>query len=720
MSTDTEPPKGMSVDRARDLLTMSVAEREDASVTDEDVQSALHVVATRGSEADKRLGDIVLPAMEFEYEVFQGANNHPLDLAGAEIESLSFARASLRLPLILDGATIGDLDFDYATCEHEISLEDATVGSVSAYEATFAGNVECPGTTIEGSVDVREAEFRDDVSFDGATFAGEVVFDAAELYGVSNRLDDNTSFDRARFEGLASFRQTSFGFTEFRDATFADEAVFTEATVDGDADFTDATFEGSANFAEYQVDEDTSFAGAVFETTADFRGTTFHGGARTIEDDLTFADATFSGEAAFRDALFRRANFDGATFADDAVFERVAFADDADFRGAVFEALADFDEARFETDGDFTDASFESGCNFRGAEFHGGDNHLDVAATFRNVDFGDETDFDNALFATAVFEDVVFTDVADFREASFEEAFTFFAEQRTNEAYVDFEGASLVDGEIRQPEGGWVRYDLTRASLGSVDLVASTVSDRRQLLDYFRFCETEFDEFDGHDFDFSEHTDYLDRNDWVLHEFDASQGYQPTVELTPETTERTYLKAKIAASSAGNQQAAGEFRIKRQEFARRKYWGIVGDAGEDTGTRLRNAARAVENRFLGITCGHGLRLTRILVVFGLFPLLPALLYTYGGMLPGFPPEFFLTTGPGEQRLVTSIGDVLSSGGIGALFANLSFAYITFLTVGYGNAAPTGGGANVVAAGSVYVGVILGGLLLYALIKRSEV
>jgi uncharacterized protein YjbI with pentapeptide repeats len=547
-----------------------------------------------------------------------------------------------------------------------------------------------------------------------------VIFDAADCYGESNRLDDNTSFDDARFEAPASFRQTDFGFTEFEGVTFQEDAVFTESNFDGDADFSGVVFESVAAFDECHVDDDADFSGVAFESTADFRGAEFRGGARAIEDDATFEGATFAKGADFSHARFRYVSFEGTTFAGEANFETAVCTGDADFLGTTFQALADFDETRFEADGDFTDATFEAPCDFRGAEFHGGDNHLDVAATFRNVAFDADADFDNALFTTAVFEDVVFTDLADFRGATFEEAFTFAAEQRTNEAYVDFTGATLKDGEIRQPEGGWVRYDLTHASLGSVGFSTPEVSGRRELLDYFRFCETEFNEFDGHDFDFSEHTAYLDRNDWVLHEFDAPAGYQPEVELTPETIERTYLKAKIAASSVGNQQAAGEFRIKRQEFARRKYWGIVGDTAEDTGTRLRNAARALENRFLGITCGHGLRLTRIVVVFALFPLVPALLYTYGGFIPGFTPGFFATTGVIEERTVASLGEVFSASGIQSLYANLSFAYITFLTIGYGNAAPQGGGANVVAAGSVYVSVILGGLVLYALIKRSEV
>jgi hypothetical protein len=52
--------------------------------------------------------------------------------------------------------------------------------------------------------------------------------------------------------------------------------------------------------------------------------------------------------------------------------------------------------------------------------------------------------------------------------------------------------------------------------------------------------------------------------------------------------------------------------------------------------------------------------------------------------------------------------------------NIYFSYITFLTIGYGGIGPEGIAARFTAAGLVYMNVILAGLFLYALIKRSEV
>jgi uncharacterized protein YjbI with pentapeptide repeats len=715
MTEDTdgrEPGSDLGLSRAVEILELSPDARREREVTDLDVQVALRTVIERGDEDDKQLGDVTLPALEYAYDVLSGENNHPVDLSGATIESLDLSNATVRAPFVLDGAAIGELDLDRATVEQDLSVRDATVGWLEAYETEFGGNAEFERTTFEGQVDAQEAAFADDVSFDDAVFEDEVVFDAAELYGDSNRLDDNTSFDGARFDAAVSFRQTDCEFTSFDDVTFAAEVTFEEARFDGDTNFVGTTFRAFADFDEGRFFGDTTFDGAVFEGEVDFRGAEFRGSARAIEDDLTFENAVFEREVEFRHAVFRYVDFAAATFEAPAIFELTTFRGDADFLEVTFEDLADFDEAHFEANADFTGTTFRTRCNFRGAEFRGGSNHLDVAATFEDVAFEGDAEFDDTYFSTAAFVDVIFSAFADFGGAIFDDEFRIEAVQRTNEAYVNFTDATLKEGRIVQPESSWVRFDLTQASIGDLELDVEVRSDRKELLDYFRFCETEFNEFDGYTFDFSNHTDYLDRNAWVLHDFDASRtDYEPAVPLTPETIERTYLKAKIAASSVGNQQAAGEFRVKRQQFARKKYWGIVGDATEATSTRLYNGARALENLFLDISCGFGLRLRRIIGVFVVFPLIPAVFYSFlGGPFRTNIP----VVGPlGEYPLLTAEG-------LQYLYKNIYFSYITFLTVGYGNNAPVGYVARAMAALEVYIGVVLGGLLLYALIKRSEV
>lgn len=178
--------------------------------------------------------------------------------------------------------------------------------------------------------------------------------------------------------------------------------------------------------------------------------------------------------------------------------------------------------------------------------------------------------------------------------------------------------------------------------------------------------------------------------------------------MTPEHVETTYLKAKNAASAGGYVKAAGEFRVQRQRYARQKHLAIARDTAADALARLSNASRAVENYFLDISCGYGMRLGRILTVFLVAPLLPALLYAFGG-------QPFRT----DAGQLSAVGGLATPTGQAILFKSLHFSYITFLTIGYGNIGPKGPLARLLAGLEVYLSVILGGLVLYALIKRTE-
>jgi hypothetical protein len=192
--------------------------------------------------------------------------------------------------------------------------------------------------------------------------------------------------------------------------------------------------------------------------------------------------------------------------------------------------------------------------------------------------------------------------------------------------------------------------------------------------------------------------------------FDDPVDRTYAVEMTPEVVETTYLNAKKSASAAGDMKAAGEFRVKRQQYARKKHLDIAGDATSGLGTRLKNGIRAAENAFLGVTCGHGMRIFRIFAVFAIVPLLFAPIYAFGG-----PP--FALEGVSQPESISAA--LTTPGGQAQLFEILSFSYITFLTIGYGFNGPQGWAARILAPFEVYLSVILGGLVLYALIKRSE-
>jgi uncharacterized protein YjbI with pentapeptide repeats len=660
-----------------------------------------------------------------ELRTFLGATLPEISLSHIEIEAVDQYPIDLRHTTVPDGITITESWF-----EEQLDLRHSRLGGLTLTECTFEDGLVCADTTVTGETDLFETTvLNDDTDFSGATLSGPARFDevdlqkdatfadatfeasvsflGAEFYGRSNDIGDNTSFDGAVFGGEATFDYSTFEHVAFEAATFESESSFERATVTGSCLFTGTTFEAFADFDEVRFQDDTSFAGVTFAGAADFRGVEFEGGAAVLEDDADFEDTTFEDEVTFREGRFRNANFTGTTFGGTADFERATFAEDAVFTEAVFEDTADFDEVVFDSDAEFTGVAFYRAVDFRGSEFRGGTDYLDDNAIFERAVFDDDADFRNASFTSANFLDAAFEGSVDFRDSEFSDKLLLRAASFGEQTYFDFTDAVIADGEITQPESGWIRFDMTKATLGTVTLRAATPDDERELLDYFRICDTTFEGFD-----FAEHLGYLDRNNWTLHAFDdGGHDYEFALEMTPPVIEQTYLKAKNSASAESNIKAAGEFRVKRQRFARRKFFDIARDTSEIASTRFQNLLRGVENLFLGVSCGYGLRLYRIAGVFIIFPLFAGFLFAFGG-------DPFATAGGAEQ--ISSFGELTTVDGLEKLGVNIYFSYISFLTIGYGNIGPTGFAARFTAGALVYMNVILAGLFLYALIKRSEI
>jgi len=690
-----------------EILHLDPATREERGITDEEVREAFLAVVRAGDRDHKDLQGITLPHISLDRQTVEGTDNHPIDLRDATIAGLSAAFATVRVPLRLDGATIGDLTLNNAHFKGGFECPGATVtGEVDAFEARFDGDVDLTDATFEAPTQFEETIFDNDVAFDRATFEAPVAFRLAEFHGDSNLLEDNTSFIGATFADTVDFRQAEFGFMHFEDTTFEAEANFEEVAFTGDVDFPGAVFRDLADFDETRFGDDADFSDTEFHGVADFRGAIFEGGQRALEADLTFEGSVFEDVADFGQTRFRAGVFTDAQFRSEANFQEAVFDDDATFAGVRVDGLADFDEARFRADADFSDARFESRCDFRGAEFSGGDNHLEEDASFAGVHFVADADFQNTQFTSASFTDTAFGGEINFAGSTFADRIDFEATQVDNDAFVDFSGAKIHSGRIAQPREGWVRYDLTLASIGDIDLVAARPEDGRQILDYFRFCRTEFDEFSDHEFEFSDHRDYLDRNGWVLHAFDEPPGAEMeyALEMTPEVIETTYLKAKQSAAEAGNMKVAGEFRVKRQQWSRHKNMEVVRDQSAGLWPRVKNFGRVTENYFLGVTCGHGMRPIRIGFAFLLAPLFYVPLYALGGSIPLF-----------ETTVHTDTGQ----SGAALLFDLARFSYVSYTTIGYGFIGPVGEAAEVLAASEAYVSTILAALLVYALVKRSE-
>ncbi|SEN10403.1 Uncharacterized protein YjbI, contains pentapeptide repeats [Halorientalis persicus] len=701
-----------SLTESRSILELSPPERAEKGIDATAVEDALIEVIRYGEGDQKVFEGRTFPRLELDYLDVGRENNHPVEFRDCTFEDgISVEHADVMVPLVFENCEVGSLEIEDAHFEYDVEIVDSTItGPVTAEESRFDRDCEFSDTVFEAETKLEEINCREDTCFADAVFEALVSFRGARFAGQSNAMDDNASFAGATFADEAVFEQVRLRASTFDGATFEGVARFREVRVDGDVRFTDTTFEAIANFAEARFTEDATFAGAHFAAEARFQGAVFEGGARSLEDDVSFESATFAGLAQFGEAEFRYSNFEAATFRGEAVFEEAWFMADADFVDATFDGQADFDEARFVEDADFSEATFRGKAVFRGAEFQGHANQLEDNASFDSATFEDDANFDGTEFTSANFMRVEFAGTIQFEDATFTERIDMLVLAIDDDPYVNLTDATIHGGTISQPKDGWVRYDLTRASIGDITLQSADESGGSQrLLDYFRFCNTVFSEFDGNEFDFSTHTDYLDRNDWVLHEFDDTTDRTYAVEMTPEVIEITYLNAKNSASAAGDMKAAGEFRVKRQQYARKKHLAIAADGASDLGSRFKNGIRAAENAFLGVTCGHGMRIFRIFAVFAVVPFFFAFFYTFGG--PAF------ETAPSHQ--LDSLSQLTTPAGFSEFYTMISFSYITFLTIGYGNIGADGWASRILVAAEVYLSVILGGLVLYALIKRSE-
>ena len=648
-----------------------------------------------------------LPRLDLDYIDIESDDQHPVDLRHTTIPGgISVLHGRFEEQLDLRHSTVGGLVADNCAFENGVLCTGTRfTDTVDCFEATVTGD----DTAVTEAVFTRQAifdevEFANDVSFTDAVFDAEASFEGTQFYGRSNETGDNTTFSGAVFDGDVSFLYATFEYIEFKNVSFDGDANFEKVTASGTVVFTGSTFAGAADFDEVTFGGDALFDDTHFDQKASFRGVECRGGTALLVDDASFAGAVFSDHVSFERGRFGYSNFTDAEFVDDAVFKRSEFTDDVLFDDVRFNGGADFDEVLFNGDSTFTNAVFAGTATFRGAIFNGGTNHIEEDAVFREATFVGAVDFSDVTCTSAEFTEVAFKQSADFTDAEFTDSLRLKAMSFGDDTYLNFTEATISEGRIVQPKDGWVRFDLTRSTVGDVELSAENPTDERELLDYARFCDTAFEGFT-----FSHHTDYLDRNDWNLHSFDdGTCPYEFAVEMTPDVVEKTYLRAKNSASAQSNVKAAGEFRVKRQQHARRKFFQIAADSSEPLLTRGQNAFRGIENLFLGISCGYGLRLYRITTVFALFPLFAGLLFALGGS----PFE----TGAGQL----AASELATSDGLRTLGLNLYFSYITFLTVGYGNIGPIGPGARFVSAFLVYMNVILAGLFLYALIKRSEI
>ena len=181
-------------------------------------------------------------------------------------------------------------------------------------------------------------------------------------------------------------------------------------------DLHDAVLTEIADFEHATFTNDANFGGATFNRYADFERATFNG-------DAHFGDATFNGYAHFGGATFNRdAYFGDATFNRYVHFWGATFNRDASFRDATFNGT-NFLRATFNGYANFQDATFNRDAYFWGATFNG---YADFwGATFTNVASFRDATFNGTNFLRATFKrdadfrGATFTNVANFQDATF-------------------------------------------------------------------------------------------------------------------------------------------------------------------------------------------------------------------------------------------------------------------------------------------------------------
>ncbi|WP_028476987.1 pentapeptide repeat-containing protein [Nocardia sp. CNY236] len=162
---------------------------------------------------------------------------------------------------------------------------------------------------------------------------------------------------------------------------------------------------------------DADFSGAVFSGDVVFERATFSGDARfdavMFCTGADFKDATFNGSARFEGASFGCfTRFSDATFGAEAWFERARFTG-ACFMDAKFSEAAWFGRTMFEQSGRFAHATFGAEADFSEAIFN--EEVLFGAATFRGT-----ADFHRARCIEARFDEAIFHADARFDRARFE------------------------------------------------------------------------------------------------------------------------------------------------------------------------------------------------------------------------------------------------------------------------------------------------------------
>jgi uncharacterized protein YjbI with pentapeptide repeats len=304
---------------------------------------------------------------------------------------------------------------------------------------------------------------------------------------------------------------------------------------------------------------------------------------------------------------------------------------------------------------------------------------------FVSAVFEDGVEFAGATGGKAIFERVHIDDqtaVLDLSGVSFD----LLRVAPGSDLTCTLESANVSTGRLEQAQDAASRYDLTRTTLGEVDLDCEAAT-----FDRYRFYRTRFDGFP-----FASYREVLRSNHWRIQEYSGT----PSEASTNEGLEHTYLEAKQGASRSGDSETASMFFVREMRYRRRRYRAHATATKYSLRHRFEAAMRWMTNGFLDAIAGYGERPQRTLLI--------ALALILGSALT-YPAAGGLVTGEEIVRYSTH--------GIGAILDGLYFSVVTFATLGLGDVHPAGDIGRFIAASEGLAGAFLTAIFVFSLGRR---
>lgn len=442
-----------------------------------------------------------------------------------------------------------EIDFSQKTIDAQMFIVGCNIHSLQLRQCIFSDHSNILDNNI-WNLDFRKAEFR-----------GEA------------RLDNNI-FGKALFDGARFMRTASFCEPEPEDASIEE--------ADMHAGQHASEFIELASFVGTEFHHPAHFSGVKFQTAAIFFQTLFGHAANfkrtTTTVGMHFGSARFEGIAGFSEASLGYAAFVSTHFNDIVVFE------DTDFGGPFPPYLTEQIGNHIAAEGlssiqPYHNAAERATSNAYFAYI--AQELLDLAVSFQGARPDDYF----------YFEKVTATSPIDLRHLSFDYLVLEGELPRIRRDAIALEGSTINRGEITISEGDHTIYQLTRATIGAVDIYSK--SDQNIFEKVF-IADTKFDGFD-----FSNYRDSLIESNWNIDNL-ALKSEVPE----PLKRETTYSKAKAGAGKQGDTYAESKFFIKERRFRRKRYISEF-KAADSLATKAKLGLNIVTNALYDFTCEFG-------------------------------------------------------------------------------------------------------------------